>query len=125
MKKFWFPTLILVVLALSTAASIWWMATTRHGDVFGIGLLIFFSGASLITYLIVWPSVYGGGIRILAELRAFSDKTKKSYDTVIKRTEEIEIKSVKELSAQSPQVPIKLGELAYQQLGQTASERLK
>ena len=126
MKKFWFPILIIIILALGTAASIWWMITAdRYDDNFGIGLLIFFSGGLLLAHLIAWPCIYGGGIITLAELRAFYDKTKKSYVAVITRTEEVEIKAVKELSIQAPQVPIKLAELAYQQISQTVSERLR
>jgi len=91
------------------------------GQVVLLGILILF----LIAFLIVWPSVYGGCMAKIAEMKAFKEKTKEVFETVVIRTQDLEIKAVKEIAKLENPNLLNLGELAYQDLSKVTSERLK
>ena len=132
MKKFWFPIFILLILMAGTAASFYWGINYPSGHSYRspeIGgeqvFCMFISSVPLILFTLIWSLSYAGGIREIAELEAFFEKTNKVYAAVVEKTQNVEIKATKELTEKSPQELVNLGQLAYNKLGSVTSERLK
>lgn len=134
MKKFWFPILILLVLVVGFVLSLYWALESGSEDNVGQIFLAVCVGIALVIYLAVWPSVYGSVAGTIAELKAFFEATKSAYEYAVRSTQEIEIKALREISVKGEAavtdklkrlVDVDLGDLAYLNLGEATSRRVR
>lgn len=115
MWKFWFPVWLLVILIAGMAFLIWWAVISERGDDEGKAWGIAGIAVALLFLLIYWPVSYTYSLQTVAKMKAFDEKTKKSFKSAVRLTKDMETAAAKTLSDSG---------VAYVPVGRSVSERL-